>query len=256
MTPANWDAEPDVPVDGLIDLHSHLLPGIDDGCRTLEESLQCVQRLIAAGFAGTVCTPHYWPEMFPGNRPDAIRRRVSELRAILDDRGIDYLLWTGAEVRLAHETVDDFEAYGVPTLGSGRAVLVDYWGLAWIDAADRAIDYLLERDYQPILAHPERMALDDDEWVALIDSMLQRGVWLQGNFNSIVGHEGPTATARLERLLGQDRIRILALDMHRPNSLATRLDGVEHFRNHFGADRLGDFVVTAPRDVLTHGESR
>lgn len=255
MTHSLWPSEPPLPDAGFIDIHSHLLPGIDDGCRTIEESLECVRRLIAQGFVGTVCTPHYWPEMFPGNRPDEIARRVGQMRDILAREKLDYQLWTGAEVRLADDTVADFECYGVPALGSGRAVLVDYWGFAWTDAADAALDYLLDKGYQPILAHPERMSLEEDDWQVLIESVLARGVWLQSNFNSIAGFEGATATHRLDYLLRENQINAMALDMHRPGSLGTRLDGVGEFRSRFGAERLDTLLVGGPRQALSHGLS-
>ena len=66
-----------------MDIHSHLVPGIDDGCRTLDESLTCIRRLKEIGFVGTICTPHYWPRLFPENLPVQIAEKTELLRAAL-----------------------------------------------------------------------------------------------------------------------------------------------------------------------------
>ena len=105
---------------GFIDLHSHLLPGIDDGCVTLEQSLACVRRLMERGFTGTACTPHIWLEQFPANVPANISRWVEELSGHLGEQGLEYRLWPGGEVRIARDTVAWFEEHGVPTLVKDR----------------------------------------------------------------------------------------------------------------------------------------
>src|SRR5271165_6658164 len=102
---------------GFIDLHSHVLPGIDDGCISVEESLACVRRLQAHGFVGTVCTPHILPDIYPHNTPAQIAPRVAALRERLRQEGLDYSLWAGGEVRIDAGTISWFTSMGVPTLG-------------------------------------------------------------------------------------------------------------------------------------------
>jgi len=124
---------------GFIDLHSHVLPGIDDGCTVLQDSLTCVRELMTHGFVGTVCTPHMCVDEYPENTPANVARFVETLQQQLHDADIDYPLWAGGELRLADETVSWLEEYGAPTLGPGRYVLTDYWGIQWPDSADQAI---------------------------------------------------------------------------------------------------------------------
>src|SRR5262245_36599080 len=88
------------PAPGKIDIHSHILPGIDDGCKTLEESFECVRKLTDAGFIGSICTPHIWPEAFPDNTAANIRDWVIALQQQIDAAGLSYRLWPGGEVRL------------------------------------------------------------------------------------------------------------------------------------------------------------
>lgn len=233
-----------------IDLHSHLLPGIDDGCKSLSDSLACIERLRKQGFRGTVCTPHILPTIYPHNTPANVAEEVARLRATLRERGIEYELWTGGEVRLAAETINWFETMGVPTLGDSSCVLVDYWGKTWPTFADRTLDYLQERDYQPILAHPERLDLNDQALLKITAEMARRGVWLQGNFNCITGNEGPAALALVRRLLEDDAYFVLALDMHGPDSLETRLRGVELLDKILGKSKLALLLEERPMTIL------
>jgi protein-tyrosine phosphatase len=235
---------------GFIDLHSHVLPGIDDGCTSLDDSLACVQELIAHGFVGTVCTPHMCVTEYPEIRPASVAGYVERLQQQLREAGVDYPLWAGGELRLAEETVSWLEEHGVPTLGPGRHVLTDYWGDYWPACADRALAWLFEQGYQPILAHPERMNLNDQELDAVLARLERSGVWLQGNLKCIAGNEGPRPQQRMQRWLDEGRYRLVATDMHRPRDLAQRLAGLEAVSQQVGQDVLQRLLAIGPHEIL------
>jgi protein-tyrosine phosphatase len=211
---------------GYFDLHCHLLPGVDDGCEDVAEALECIRMLSAAGFRGAVCTPHACVRAFPDNVPKNIGRWVAELQREVREAGLNYTLWAGAELRLSENNLAWFEAHGVPTLGESRAVLCDWWGDEWPAFCDATIDHLLARGYQPILAHPERMGLEEGLLERVLLSLEQRGVWLQGNLNSLGGGEGRRARDIAWDLLGSGRYRLLASDTHDPGSVPPRLRGL------------------------------
>ncbi|HTN74324.1 MAG TPA: CpsB/CapC family capsule biosynthesis tyrosine phosphatase, partial [Pirellulaceae bacterium] len=135
---------PPIPADGFLDLHCHILPGIDDGCREVSESLACVRQWIAAGYRGAVCTPHVCTTWFPENNPAKIAAWVTALQAVINDAGLTFDLWPGGEVRLGARTVDWFGEFGVPTVGPGKCVLIDWWGTDWPICCDGTIEYLLK----------------------------------------------------------------------------------------------------------------
>jgi protein-tyrosine phosphatase len=247
------DEEPQIPAAGRIDLHCHLLPGIDDGCQTVEQSLACVRGWIEQGFTGSACTPHVGPSWYPHNTPDNIHERLPELRRSLADARLDYQLWDGGEVRLSPETMEWFSYWGLPTLGPGRCVLMDWWGNEWPEFCTEACQFLLDNGYQPILAHPERMGLEQRELDAVLERLQKAGVWLQGNLNSLGGGEGPVAERRAMQLLREDRYFLLATDTHGPDSLAGRIRGLQVVEQQFGADRLATLLEHRPREVLLHG---
>lgn len=239
------------PQQGRLDLHCHILPGIDDGCRTLDQSLECVRAWQQAGFVGSVCTPHVGTTWYPDNTPDVIFGWVVDLRRELRRAGIDYALWAGAELRLSERVMAWMQRWGVPTLANGRSVLIDWWGNDWPHFCDDAIDYLLEQGYQPILAHPERMGLSGEELKALSERLVAKGVLLQGNFNSLSGGEGENALRLSQDWLSQSSYYFLASDTHEPNSVPGRLAGLTSALESIGAEAVAELTETRTRAILS-----
>ena len=241
---------PAIPETGYLDLHCHLLPGIDDGCRDVPMSLACIRLWKAAGFSGAVCTPHVATTWFPENTPVLIEQWVAALRHELDRAQLEFCLWTGGEVRLSDRVIGWFEQHGVPTLGPGRCVLIDWWGNDWPEYCYDACRYLLDRHYQPILAHPERMGLPDAELVEVIQQLRAMGVWLQGNLNSISGGEGEYPETRAAAWLEENAYFTLASDTHEPLTVPSRIAGLEKTRVTHGPQLVERLLKERPREIL------
>lgn len=232
-----------------LDIHAHLIPGIDDGCADLDESLDAVATLRRHGYAGTVCTPHIWPELFPGNTPSHIVGLTTLLQQELDRHEVGYRLWPGGELRLFKHAIKWLKQHGVPTLADTRYVLCDLWEDRWPKHADQTLDYLLDEGYTPILAHPERMNVTrgfEDH----LDRIRGKGVLLQGNFNCFTGLEGPLAADRVRQYLRDGRYALMAMDLHRPDTLPARLEGLAMMADEFGAEAVERYTAQAPRDLL------
>jgi protein-tyrosine phosphatase len=240
---------PTIPPTGRIDIHCHLLPGIDDGCRNLAESVECVKMLKNAGFIGSICTPHIWPSEFPQNLPQKIADDVAALQNHLAELNIDYLLWPGGEMRLFDNAISWMQTHGVPTLAGTRRVLTDMWNDDWPHWAVPTYQWLIDQGYQPILAHPERMlclnVLHD-----CLDELINMGVWLQGNARCMTGEEGQHPDRLIRQWLRENRYQILALDAHRPNTLQARLDGLNLVQAEFSRELLDQLTVDAPRNLI------
>jgi protein-tyrosine phosphatase len=233
----------------FIDVHSHLLPGIDDGCALIADSLECIRLLKEADFLGSICTPHFLPSVYPENLPAFIRERAGLLQKEIDAAGLEYRIWPGAEVRLDVETTQWLDRHGVPTLASSRYVLIDYFGKSWPEFADETIAWLVERGYQPILAHPERLGLDPDDLLELIDRLTGAGLLLQGNLACFAAGEGLQAAAMAgDWLLGR-KYFCLATDLHRPahwEHRAAGMDEVHELNPKFLEKLLGE----TPRKIV------
>lgn len=234
---------------GRIDIHCHLIPGIDDGCSTLDESLDCVRRLIKAGFVGSVCTPHMWPDSLPNNTPAHVRQWTADLQREIDAAGLDYRVWPGGELRMFDGAVAWMQAHGVPRLGNSRCVLLDYWDRRWPKWANDLFGYLTSRRYQPILAHPERLPFDGapGSLESVLRDVQAQGVWLQGNYRCMTGEDGYAADQVVRQLLTDNRYQLMALDMHGPDSLESRLDGLALAEAEFGREAVQRLTEQAPR---------
>ncbi len=239
---------PPIPL-GRIDIHSHLLPGVDDGCADLDESLASIATLMQNGYVGSICTPHIWPAAFPDNLPSNIEAWVQTLRQQLADHGVHYRVWPGGEVRLHKHVIDFFKTHGVPTLCGTNRVLCDAWFDKWPRWIDKAFEWLLTKGYQPILAHPERLNVSDglgDRLTPLTDV----GVWLQGNFQSFTGELGYLADRYVRQFMAEGRYTFLAMDMHRPRALPARLDGLQLAVQEFGQETIDEMIEARPRKLI------
>src|SRR5688500_11208665 len=107
---------------GRIDVHSHLLPGVDDGCKTVGDAIACARELIAAGYTHGFCTPHLWPNLTNVTRPE-IARRTGELQREFDAAGVPYALLPGGELNL-HEHVQRMPEAQIVSMGLGRKYIL------------------------------------------------------------------------------------------------------------------------------------
>lgn len=240
---------PAPPPPGRIDIHSHVLPGIDDGCADVTESIDSVRTLIAHGYSATICTPHCWPDLYPHITPAHIAVWVEALQQAIDEAGLSYTLYTGGELRIYEGAVRWMQSSGIPTLAGSKFVLCDFWEPKWHKWIDATFDWLMAQGYTPILAHPERSPTrkgyekDVDRWTA-------RGVLLQGNFRCFTGEEGHHADAQVRAYMDEDRYTLLALDMHRPPALQGRLDGIELAIEAYSQDRIEAMTDRRVRELL------
>lgn len=234
---------------GRIDIHSHMLPGIDDGCREVHECLESIRQLKAFGFVGSFCTPHVWPELFPLNTADNIRAWTKQLQRQLQEAGEDYQLWPGGEIRIHENVMDWLHENGFPTLGDSRCLLMDFWADQWPDWAYRVLEQMIREGYQPILAHPERLGCVE-ELPACAKRLNDMGVWLQGNSRCMTGEETYTADKLVRQLLKSGHFQFMALDMHRTDSLESRIDGLKLVEQEFGKAKLDELTITGPRKLV------
>ena len=240
------------PVTGRIDVHSHLLPGVDDGCRTVAESLQCAKTLVDAGYTHSFCTPHIWPGL-PENRIENIVRWTADLQRELDAAGLPLRLMPGGEISLTPDYPLRTEPEQVVTYGmNGTHVLFDLW-------ADRlpvhfrpALRWFQAQGLQPILAHPERMKVVQDE-PELAERFAEWGHLLQGNLQCLSDLYAAPTRRVAEQFLLEGRYFMLGCDLHRIETLQARLDGLAVATELAGEDVVRKLTVENPRRLLPPG---
>ncbi|WP_338870960.1 CpsB/CapC family capsule biosynthesis tyrosine phosphatase [Spirosoma sp. SC4-14] len=200
-----------------VDMHSHLVPGIDDGVKDEEQALACLKQLAAWGIQKVITTPHVSRDWYP-TESATLRAAQATLQALAAENDLPLQIEVAAEYLLdeffpALLTDDD-----LLTFGSARYLLFE---VGWA-AAPRQLDDLLfrmqTRGYTPVLAHPERYSFYFDDQATLAQ-LHEKGCLFQLNWASLTGRYGERAQAQARFLLKKGWVDFIGSDMHRPNDL-------------------------------------
>jgi protein-tyrosine phosphatase len=235
----------------MIDLHSHILPGIDDGAADLGVALEMAEAWVADGVSVLACTPHILPGLYHNTGPQ-IRRATQELQNALDQEGIPLRLVTGADNHVVPDFVAGLQSGRLLSLCDSRYVLVEPPHHTEPPRLEDLFFSLLVAGYVPILTHPERLT-----WVPSrhdsIQRLIQAGVWMQITSGSLTGAFGRTAQYWAERMLEEGCVHILATDAHdcerRPPKLSR---GRDFAARRVGAQEAEHLVLTRPRGVIAN----
>lgn len=234
---------------GMIDLHSHILPGVDDGAPDLQTSLDMARAWVDDGVAIVACTPHILPGLYHNTGPQ-IRRAVADLQCRLDEAGISLELVTGADNHVIPDFAAGLNTGRLLSLADTRYVLVEPPHHTAPPRLGDLFFSILTAGYRPILTHPERLT-----WIKshydLIRLLARRGVWMQITAGSLTGDFGRGPKYWGERMLAEGIVHILATDAHnmrhRPPILS---QGYEHAARIVGAEEAWRLVHTRPRAIL------
>jgi protein-tyrosine phosphatase len=199
----------------VIDLHCHLLPGIDDGPEDLKTSLQLARHAVAAGIRISMVTPHMHAGRYE-NRAASIRLAAQEFQTVLDAEGIALRIHAAAEVRADHDVLRWVAEGQVPFLGTWRGERVMLLELPHSHVpigADKLVEWLLKQGIRPMIAHPER----NKDIMRSVDKLLpfvRLGCPLQVTAGAVAGAFGEAARVRAVDLLGRGWVTVLASDAH------------------------------------------
>jgi protein-tyrosine phosphatase len=233
-----------------IDVHCHFLPALDDGCKSLGESLECLRMMAAAGYSRVFCTPHCGSSDFTELTTAEVAERVRALAAQAKAAKIPIELKPGGELRLSPLIAEDLPeengGCGIPTYGhGGRYVLADLWEADWPVWAARAVEWLQKRGLTVIIAHPERMPVLRAK-PALIDEIARLGVLFQGNLGPIAGADQTDVVMLARRYLQEGRYFMVGTDGHRPAHLGMRLQGLQVVEELVGKEKLEELTLMNP----------
>jgi len=193
------------------DMHSHLIPGIDDGAKTIEESIELIRTLHGLGYSKLITTPHIMSDYFR-NTPEIIYKGLEDVRAALKENNIPMLISAAAEYYIDDGFMRKLEEEKLMTFGDNY-LLVE---VSYINPPDNVRDILFRAQvlgYKPILAHPERYPF----WYRNIEEYQKfhdMGVLLQLNLNSLSGYYGLDAKRVAEKLIDLQIVSALGTDLH------------------------------------------
>lgn len=193
------------------DMHSHLIPAIDDGSKSMEDSLMMLRKFQELGYQKVVTTPHVMSDFYK-NTPEIILGGLERVREAISKEGLTIKIEAAAEYYLDFHFDELIKQRKVLTFGDNHVL----FELSFNDEPPRVKDTifnLITEGYKPILAHVERYPFYINQWDK-IDDYRERGVLLQLNINSLSGHYGPPVKKMAEQLIDRGWIDVIGSDCH------------------------------------------
>ena len=237
----------------MIDTHLHILPGIDDGPETLQESLALAEVLVQEGIRVAVATPHYHDEFVHSSAAE-VQGRVYELQRELDRHNIPLRVFAGHEALIQPGLVEDIQAGRLATLNGSRYLLLELWNSTWLPATERVIFELRAYGFVPILAHAERYRAFQKEPERL-GTLQQQGVLAQLTASSLIGMQGNGARLCAETLLKKGLIHCIGSDAHGLHKRPPRVtDGLRRAIELVGHECVYQMVEKWPAAITNNEE--
>lgn len=239
----------------MIDIHCHILPGIDDGPATLEAALALAQAMAADGITHAVLTPHVFPGRFENQRTSIeldFKRFADSLKAAEIALSIS---WAG-EVRLTPEVLDMLARKQLPFLGQVagfKTMLLEMPDGQIPLGSDRFVRHLLAHGVRPVIVHPERnrAVMEQPE---RLRGFIEQGCYLQVTAGSLVGQFGPKALATATALLDLGWVHAVASDAHNLTSRRPRMrEAAAWLTAHYDDTLARQLTVSGPAGLCGQG---
>jgi protein-tyrosine phosphatase len=197
------------------DLHSHLLPSLDDGVKNLEQSLEAIKSFQDLGFQKAITTPHIMSDTYP-NSPETILPKLKELRQALAAQNINFEIEAAAEYYF-DETLLDLVSQKKPVLTFGKSYfLFETNTFSEPMMLNDFIFQLKVQGYQPVMAHPERYQYLQHN-LQRVEDLIDRGVLMQVNSFSLSGHYSKPIQKTANQLVENRLVHFLGSDCHTPH---------------------------------------
>ena len=233
----------------MIDFHSHILPNIDDGSRSIEETFNLIKEAKNVGFDAIISTSHYMENYYETDTPER-EVWVNAIYENLQAKNIDIRLYLGNEIYLAENIIKLLEEGKASTINDTSYVLFEMPLNAEPMNLYDLVYQMLQCKLVPILAHPERYSFvqkDPD----LIYDLIQKGVLMQANYGSIIGQYGEKAKIIVKKFFENRMIHFLGSDVHRQNTIYPRIPEIlAELNDLIGEEKLEELTNTNPSLVL------
>lgn len=233
----------------MIDMHTHLLPEIDDGSQSIKDTFDMIDEAYKAGFTEIITTSHYMDKEYEVNR---VQRQmlIDAIQAKVNEKSISLKLHNGAEIYIMPDLVSYVDNGTIPTLAESRYVLFELPLNSNVIYTDTVIAKLVQNRYVPIIAHPERYQIIKQnpkvaqEWV-------DAGALLQANYASIIGLYGDKSKKALKSLLQMNLISFLGTDCHRPNSIYMKMNEIKAtYKKIIGEEKFELLSTINPQKII------
>lgn len=199
------------------DIHSHLLFDIDDGSKTIEESIKILKQYEEMNFKDIVLTPHYIENSIYIHNNKLKIKKIEKLKEEIIKNNININIHTGNEVYITNNILKLLKKKEISCLNDSKYILIELPMNNEINNLDTIIFELLSNDIIPIIAHPERYTYIQKN-IKIAEYLVNKGALLQINYGSIIGIYGNSAKKTVKKLLKNDLVTLIGTDIHHSNS--------------------------------------
>ena len=235
----------------MIDFHSHIIPSIDDGSKSVEETFNLMKEAQKAGFDKVLSTSHYMEGYYEVEN----REREVWINAInekLYQNGINIHIYLGNEIYITDNIIKLLEEGKASTVNNTSYVLFEMPLNAEPFNLYDVIYQMQQNKIVPILAHPERYSFIQKDAELMYD-LIEKGVLMQANYGSIIGQYGKKAQKTVKKFFTNNMIHVLGTDAHRYNTIYPRIPyALNEIEKIIGTEKLEELTNTNPNLILNN----
>ena len=235
----------------MVDFHSHIIPNIDDGSKSIDETFSMIEEAKKAGFDTIISTPHYMEGNYEidNNEKDIW---IKSLNSKLPEQKINIQLYTGNEIYLTENIINLLEGNKASTINYTSYVLFELPLTFKPLYLDDVIDEIKKRGLVPIIAHPERYSFMQEK-PNLIYNLIEKGVLLQCNYGSFIGNYGVKTKILATNYLKNNMVQFLGSDAHREKTIYPKIPKIlKKLKSLIGQNKLNEITTTNPKLVLSN----
>ena len=233
----------------MIDTHSHILAGIDDGAKTLEDGLAIVRELASQGVTEIIATPHYIDETIYVSPKQKNQQLLAQLKEALKDEKIDVKVYLGNEIYICNRIDELVESGQIATMDGSEYILVEFPMSEKFPSYEDIMYDLTLKGYKVILAHPERYTITQDDF-SILERLVEMGVLLQCNTGSFIRQYGKHAEKLAVKLAKKRMIFALGSDIHRTRKRNEIELAIKKLRKYYSDDDLEQILDKNPRKII------
>lgn len=231
----------------MIDFHSHILPNIDDGSRSLNETIHILKEAQKAGFTKIISTSHYIDGYYEANE-DQRAKLLNEVKE--NFQGME--LYLGNEIYITNQMTDLLSEKKASTINNSKYVLFELPMNTKAMDVKEVVFRLMEKGYVPIIAHPERYKYVKEN-IEYVRELADMGVLFQSNYGSSIGMYGKKAQKTQRKLLEEGLIQFFGSDVHTVEQVYTKMPKIlKKLRKIISEEELEQFSTVNPQKVLNN----
>ena len=234
----------------MVDIHCHALYEVDDGSKSLDQTIKMIKMAYDTGY-DTICfTPHYMEDGYKSTR-GLLEAKLEVVRATLQLENINMNLCLGEEIYIFPDLAEKLDE--VITLNDSKYILIEIPLNEKAEFLDEVIYKLQSNGKTPILAHPERYLVSKEKY-SFLENLAKKGVLLQINLNSLSGHYGIEAKKLAIKLLKDDMVQFIATDAHSQAGYSMAKESIEILQKYVSEDKAFELLEDNPAKVIQNLE--